>query len=61
MSEAKMPHPNHEQHLCYLSSTGYLEQVPEAWRELVRKGRYLCRSCGRVAASKESLCLPELL
>ena len=61
MSEAKMPHPNHEQHLCYLSSSGYLEQVPEAWRELVRKGRYLCRSCGRVAASKESLCLPELL
>jgi hypothetical protein len=56
-----MPHPNHEQHLCYLSSSGYLEQFPEAWRELVRKGRYLCRSCGRVAASKESLCLPELL
>jgi hypothetical protein len=39
----------------------YLEQFPEAWRELVRKGRYLCRSCGRVAASKESLCVPELL
>ena len=61
MSETKMPHPHHEQHLCYLSETGYLEQFPEAWRELVREGRYLCRACGRVAAGKDSLCVPERL
>ncbi len=61
MTEAKMPHQGHEQHLCYLENMGYLDQFPEAWRELVRKGRYLCRTCGRVAASKENLCVPELL
>jgi len=61
MSEVKMPHQGHEQHLCYLENVGYLDQFPDAWRELVRKGRYLCRTCGRVAANKENLCVPELL
>jgi len=61
MSEPKMPHPNHEHHLCYLENTGYLEQFPEAYKELVRQGRYVCRVCGRVAAVKDNLCVPELL
>ena len=61
MTETKMPHHGHEQHLCYLENVGYLDQFPDAWRELVRKGRYLCRTCGRVAANKENLCVPELL
>jgi hypothetical protein len=61
MNETRMPHPNHEKHLCYLENIGYLDSYPEAYKELVRDAKYMCRVCGRAAASKESLCAPERL
>ena len=61
MSTPEMPHPNHEHHLCYLENVGYLEAVPEAYKQLVRNGKYICRVCGRVAAKAENLCAAEKL
>jgi rubrerythrin len=59
MSEKQMPHPGHENHLCYLENVGYIDSFPEAYKELIRNGKYMCRVCGRAAAGKESLCAPE--
>jgi hypothetical protein len=56
-----MPHPNHENHLCYLENTGYLQEFPEAFKQLVKDGKYMCRVCGRVAVDMASLCVPERL
>jgi hypothetical protein len=61
MEKPKMPHPNHENHLCYLENIGYIQAFPEAYKELVRNGKYICRVCGRAAAGKESVCVPEKL
>ena len=40
MSTPEMPHPNHEHHLCYLENIGYLEAVPEAYKQLVGNRKY---------------------
>ena len=56
-----MPHDGHEHHLCYLENVGYLEHVPEAYKDLVRDAKYMCRNCGRGAASSKNLCQPERL
>ena len=61
MAPARMPHPNHENHLCYLENTGYLQEFPGAFKQLVKDGKYMCRVCGRVAVDKASLCVPERL
>jgi hypothetical protein len=61
MTATKMPHPNHENHLCYLENIGYLQEFPEAFKQLVRNGKYMCKVCGRVAADKGSLCVPDRL
>ena len=61
MSEPKMPHPNHENHLCYLENIGYVQQYPEAYKALVKKGKFVCRVCGRVAVEMGNLCVPEKL
>ena len=61
MKEYKMPHPNHENHLCYLANIGFVESMPEAYKELIQNGRFWCRACGRVAAGKASLCASEKL
>ena len=61
MEPLMKPHENHENHLCYLQNTGYLEEMPEAYKDLIRDPRYWCRSCGRAAADRGSLCTPERL
>ena len=61
MGEKQLPHPGHENHLCYLENVGYIDSFPEAYKELIRNGKYMCRVCGRAAARKESLCAPEKL
>ena len=61
MKPPEMPHEGHENHLCYLENLGYLEQVPEAFKDLVRGAKYMCRNCGRAAASSKNLCMPERL
>jgi hypothetical protein len=49
------PHTNHEKHLCTLVEEGV--DLAE-YRDLVRGPRYLCRVCGRAAASEKNLCDP---
>jgi hypothetical protein len=44
-----------------LENIGYIQAFPEAYKELVRNGKYICRVCGRAAAGKESVCVPEKL
>jgi hypothetical protein len=61
MKEYKMPHPNHENHLCYLENIGYIQEFPEVYKDLVKRGKFFCKVCGRVAKSEENLCIPEKL
>ena len=61
MSEKKMPHEGHEEHLCYLQNIGFLLKNWEEYKNLVRDGRYVCKACGRVAVKAENLCAPERL
>jgi hypothetical protein len=61
MAEKKMPHADHEQHLCYLQNIGFVQANPEEYRKLVRNPAFLCSDCGRAAAKEENLCKPEKL
>ena len=45
----------------YLENIGYVQQYPEAYKALVKKGKFMCRVCGRVAADMGHLCVPEKL
>jgi hypothetical protein len=38
-----------------------IEDDLEAFKELVRKAKFVCRRCGRAAADKKSLCKPARL
>jgi hypothetical protein len=61
MVDVKMPHPQHEEHLCFKQNVGYLKSNLEDYKKLVRNGKFVCKNCGRVAAKEESLCAPEKL
>lgn len=61
MAEVKMPHEGHEEHLCLLQNTGYLNTNLEDYKRLVKNPGYICKGCGRTAASEKSLCAPEKL
>lgn len=61
MAEVKMPHPGHEKHLCLLQNTGYLKENFADYKSLVKDSKYVCKSCGRTAASDANLCAPEAL
>ena len=61
MPETKMPHPNHEQHLCYLQNLGYLESNLVDYKTLVTDSKFVCRNCGRTAEEEKNLCAPEKL
>ncbi len=61
MGEKKMPHPMHDQHLCYLENIGYVKSSLEEYKELVRSSNYVCQKCGRTAADEKNLCSPEKL
>jgi hypothetical protein len=58
MTEPKMPHPEHEKHLCYLNNLGFQISNEEEYKQLVRNPKFLCKNCGRVAASQGNLCRP---
>ena len=53
---AKGPHIGHKLHLCELVGGGgiSLEQV----KTLVKDAKFICKSCGRVAAKELNLCDP---
>jgi len=53
-----MPHPGHAKHLCYLTNVGFQFTEPQAYKALVKNGKFYCRICGRVAASEKNLCKP---
>jgi hypothetical protein len=61
MAEPKMPHPAHEEHLCYLQNLGYVESNLEDYKKLVKNPRYVCKNCGRAAADEKNLCKPDKL
>ena len=56
-----MPHPNHENHLCLLQNVGYLQSNMEKYKRLVQDAKFVCKTCGRVAARENNLCSPEKL
>jgi len=61
MAKAKMPHPGHGKHLCYLNNLGFQISNPKAYKSLVKNGKFLCKVCGRVAGRQGSLCKPAKL
>jgi len=61
MAKAKMPHPNHGKHLCYLNNIGFQVSDPEGYKALVKGGKFFCRVCGRVGAYEKNLCKPAKL
>ncbi|MBM4305863.1 MAG: hypothetical protein FJ115_03445 [Deltaproteobacteria bacterium] len=69
-TKPKMPHPEHEIHLCFLENIGYLRSPElleigvdrrEEYKRLVRGAKFICKKCGRAAAKKKNLCEPETL
>lgn len=61
MAETKMPHPHHEEHLCYLQNIGFVQSNLDEYKKLVRNSSYVCGNCGRTAAAEKNLCEPEKL
>ena len=61
MAEVKMPHVGHEEHLCLLQNTGYVNDNLEDYKKLVRNPKFVCKGCGRVAANEKNLFAPEKL
>ncbi len=61
MKKADMPHPMHDDHLCYLVNMGYMQSNPEDFKKLVRDAKFVCKKCGRSANSEENLCQPQKL
>jgi hypothetical protein len=59
MKNPEMPHLNHEGHLCYLQNMGYLGSYLNDYKELVKNAKFVCKKCGRSAASEANLCEPE--
>jgi hypothetical protein len=57
----ELPHEGHEEHLCFLHHMGYLKKNLETYKKLVANPKFVCRNCGRTAASEKSLCDPEKL
>jgi hypothetical protein len=61
MATAKMPHPGHNKHLCYLNNLGFQIGFPKEYKALVKNGKFVCKVCGRVAAMEKNLCKPVKL
>ena len=47
-------HPDHEKHLCHISSLRNMKTVGQ----LARDAQYVCIVCGRAAKSPLNLCEP---
>lgn len=61
MGKVQMPHPGHGRHLCYLNNLGFQISNEKEYKELVKNPEFMCKNCGRVAASQENLCKPVKL
>lgn len=47
--------------LCKLEEAGFIKDSLADYIKLVRKGKFVCQRCGRVARKKRNLCKPEKL
>ena len=47
-------HPDHEKHLCHISSLRNMKTVGQ----LAKDAQYVCIVCGRAAKSPRNLCEP---
>jgi hypothetical protein len=61
MADVKMPHHEHDKHLCLLQNIGYLKSNMEDYKNLVKNSKAVCSNCGRAAANEKNLCKPEEL
>jgi hypothetical protein len=61
MAKSGMPHAGHNKHLCYLNNLGYQISNPKEYKDLVKNAKFICKICGRVAASDKNLCKPVAL
>jgi hypothetical protein len=61
MADIKLPHPGHDKHLCFLENIGYVKANLDEYKKLVRNSSFVCKNCGRTAASDKNLCKPESL
>ena len=49
------PHLGHSKHLCDMAKRGV---DLNAYKELVKNAKFICKKCGRAAAKEENLCEP---
>ena len=61
MDKVKMPHPGHDKHLCYLNNLGFQISNEMDYKKLVKNPEFMCKNCGRAAASQDNLCNPVKL
>ena len=47
--------------LCELVKKGLLKDDPQAYAELIRQAKYMCKRCGRSAVKSKCLCKPAKL
>lgn len=59
MTEVTLPHPGHDKLLCFLENIGYVKSNIDDYKELVKDSKFVCKNCGRAAASEKNLCKPE--
>ncbi len=45
--------------LCKLVKEEYLEDHMDDYLEIIKKPKYVCKKCGRVADSEDRLCKPK--
>ncbi|MBW1769949.1 MAG: hypothetical protein JRE24_02245 [Deltaproteobacteria bacterium] len=57
----EMPHPDHEQHLCFLRNVGHLTRDLAGYKKLVKDPKFVCTMCGRAAAGEDNVCVAEEL
>ena len=57
----KMENTVGQKYLCDLVKKDYLETHFTEYSEMVRKGKYLCKKCGRIGIDKAMLCKAERL
>jgi len=60
-ADADMPHWGHDEHLCLLENIGYLRVAFDDYKRMVRRAKFICKECGRVAGDARNLCAPEKL